>query len=417
MADHIFISYKHSDALYARVLMNELEKAGFEYWWDENIPLGGNWSDTIDTSIREALAVIVLMSPEAQKSEYVTYEWSFALGARVPLLPIIIQKVENLHPRLKPLQYEDLSASSNPHFDEVIAWLKTLRDQRAANAQPQRVIAPESEVILQMERARAKYDEQNYARAVEIYTSALSNASDRLKPEVSTQMAYVLCKLGDLTRAEPALAEALTLRPDFNDALAARGYLHSLQARRTDDSAQQRQHFRDAAYHLETALANEHNLRDMDNESWWAALGGVYRRNGEYTKAIAAYEEAIKVTPQSTYPRSNLALVFLMDKQQGKLKRSYAIIKRIARSKVEKDIFDFWANADLVLAELALGQYDEAQTHLDEFLEILPEDGSVNILSSLRDSLKLLAGVVEAQEAPNVQRFSDQLEAFIAKVE
>lgn|GEM_PF-4429371 len=416
MADHIFISYKHSDTLYARVLMNELEKAGFEYWWDENIPLGGNWSETIDTSIREALAVLVLMSPEAKKSEYVTYEWSFALGARVPLLPIVIQKVDDIHPRLKSVQYDDLSASSNPQFDHVIARLKILRDQRAANAQPQRVLAPDSEVILQMERARTKYDEQNYARAVEIYTSALSNASDRLKPEVCTQMAYVLCKLDDLNRAESVLAQALELRPDFNDALAARGYLHSLQARSADDAAKQ-QHFRDAAYHLETALANEHNLRDMDNESWWATLGGVYRRNEEYTKAIAAYEEAIKVTPQSTYPRSNLALVYLMDKQPDKLKRSYAIIKRIARSKVEKNIFDFWANADLVLAELALAQYDEAQTHLDEFLEILPEDGSANILGSLRDSIKLLAGVVEAQEAPHIQRFSDQLETFIAKVE
>lgn len=413
MADHVFISYKHSDALYARVLINELEKAGFGYWWDENIPLGDNWSEAIDTSIREALGVILLMSPEAQKSEYVTFEWSFALGARVPLLPVVVEKVENLHPRLKPVQYKDLSASANPSFSAVIDWLKSLRDERAAHAQPQRVIAPESEVILQMERARAKYDEQNYPRAVEIYTSALSSSSDRLKPEVGTQMAYVLCKLGELERAETALAQALELRADFNDALATRGYLHSLQARTTDDPAQQRQHFRDAVYLLESALASEHNLRDMDNESWWATLGGVYRRSGEYSRAIAAYEEAIKVTPQSSYPRTNLALVYLLDKQQGKLKRSYAIIKRIARSKVEKDIFDFWANADLVLAELALAQYAEAEAHLDEFLEILPEDGAPSILGSLRDSINLLAGVVEPQEAPHVQQFSTAIENYL----
>ena len=31
------------------------------------------------------------MSPDAQSSEYVTYEWSFAFGARVPVITALIR--------------------------------------------------------------------------------------------------------------------------------------------------------------------------------------------------------------------------------------------------------------------------------------------------------------------------------------
>ena len=152
-----------------------------------------------------------------------TYEWSFALGARVPVIPVVIEKVEKIHPRLGSVQYDDLSASKNPQFDRLIGQLTRLRDQRAANMQPQRVIAPDSEILLQMERARANYDDQNYPRALEIYASALTTASNRLKPEVCAKMAYVLIKLNGLDHADRLLAEALELRPDFSEALAVRG--------------------------------------------------------------------------------------------------------------------------------------------------------------------------------------------------
>ena len=67
MSDHVFISYQHSDTLFARVLMSAL-KGRLTYWWDENIQVGHISDETIDISIREALALIVLMSPAARRS-------------------------------------------------------------------------------------------------------------------------------------------------------------------------------------------------------------------------------------------------------------------------------------------------------------------------------------------------------------
>ncbi|MEP7291233.1 MAG: toll/interleukin-1 receptor domain-containing protein [Chloroflexota bacterium] len=414
MSDHIFISYKHSDAIFARLLTLELRNAGFEFWWDDNLKPGENWSEAIDDKLRDALAVILLMSPEAQKSEYVTYEWSFAIGAGVPVIPLVIEKIEAIHPRLSKVQYVDLSGVQNPNFDKVMSQLAELRDQRAANAQPRRVIAADAEMILQMERGRDEYHKQNYPRALEIYSNALSSAGDRIKPEVCAQMAYVLCKVSELDRADQLLDQALALRPGYTDALATRGFLCSLRARKIEDGALKSKALREATNALLDALTPEHNLRDMDDESWWATLGGVYRRDDDYRKAISAYEEAVKVTPQSSYPRSNLALLYMQDRQAEKMKQTYRIVERLARSKVQQNILDTWAYADLLLAELALGKYEDATRDLGDFLEILPADSALNVLTSLRDGITLLSSVVAAEEAAEIERFTEQIEAQIA---
>ena len=415
MGDHIFISYKHSDAIFARLLTLELRNAGFEFWWDDHLKLGENWSEAIDDKIRDAFAVILLMSPEAKKSEYVTYEWSFAIGAGVPVIPLVIEKIDEIHPRLSKVQYVDLSGAQNPNFDKVMAQLQELRERYAANRVPQRVIAPDSEIILQLERGREEYRKKNFPRALAIYRQALESASDRIKSEVCAQMAYVLCKTSELEQAEQLIEQALALRPGFGDALATRGYLYSLRARKLDDDTQRSKALRDATNALLDALTPEHNLLDMDDESWWATLGGVYRRDQDYRKAIHAYEQAVRVTPQSSYPRSNLALLYMLDKQADKVKSSYRIVERLAQSKVEQNILDSWAYADLLLAELALGKYDDANDRLGEFLDILPGDGALNVLNSLRDGIKLLTSVVTAEEAAQIAPFSDQLEGHITR--
>ncbi len=76
---------------------------------DSDIAPGKDWRDEIDNAIRSALAVIVIMSPQARASEYVTYEWAFAWGAGIPVIPIMLKPTE-LHPRLEALQYLDFTA-------------------------------------------------------------------------------------------------------------------------------------------------------------------------------------------------------------------------------------------------------------------------------------------------------------------
>lgn len=107
---NVFVSYCHEDADFAQILKEELSKAGFGVWKDLDLRAGDNWRAEIDNAIKQALAVVVVMSARARASEYVAYEWSFALGAGVPVLPLLLKIAPaNVHPRLAALQSLDFS--------------------------------------------------------------------------------------------------------------------------------------------------------------------------------------------------------------------------------------------------------------------------------------------------------------------
>jgi TIR domain-containing protein/HEAT repeat protein len=102
---HIFICYNQADADFAAILRNQIEKAGIDTWMDMGrLRPGQDWSEEIDQAIMNAYALVVIMSPEAKTSEYVTYEWSFALGAGIKVIPVLYKET-SLHPRLARLHY------------------------------------------------------------------------------------------------------------------------------------------------------------------------------------------------------------------------------------------------------------------------------------------------------------------------
>src|SRR5436309_3404779 len=127
---HIFISYRHeTDSDFAEILIHNIEKAGFDTWVDtDKLHAGEDWGAEIDEAIKEALALIVIMSPKAKASEYVTYEWSFALGAEKKVIPVMFKQT-TLHPRLEALQYLNFTHLSARPWEALINAV-----QRAANA-------------------------------------------------------------------------------------------------------------------------------------------------------------------------------------------------------------------------------------------------------------------------------------------
>jgi tetratricopeptide (TPR) repeat protein len=415
MSDHVFISYRHTESVYAQLLALELDRAGYGYWWDDNLEAGTNWSASIDEQIRGALALILLLSPDAQASEYVTYEWSFALGAQIPVLPVLIKPLDKpIHPRLGSIQYIDMSGSLKPDFSKVMERLQSLREQRAAAAQPIIETAAESETVAQMDRGREEYHRKNMPRALQLYEQALSSAKDSIKPDVCAQMAYLLCKSGDLDRVEKLIGEALGLHPDFADALAVRGLSASLRARSIkDDDLKSRKLMTDAQGSLLDALSAQPNLLDLDDESWWGTLGGVYRRVGDTHAAIDAYEHARSVTPESSYPLSNLALLYAQAGQADKMKQTYRNVERVGRKTVDQSPLDHWAYSDLILAEVALGKYEDGTVYLGDLIDILRPDVAANVLSSLLEALRNLAAALPDGEKAQIQPFIDQIQTRV----
>ena len=126
-SNQIFISHSHHDADFAELLQLHLEKNEIICWRDDmRLKIGQDWREEIDSGISQSKAMIVIMSPEARKSEYVTYEWAYAWGKEIKVLPIMLTQTA-LHPRLESLQYLDFTNRITRPYDELIERIKEIR--------------------------------------------------------------------------------------------------------------------------------------------------------------------------------------------------------------------------------------------------------------------------------------------------
>jgi HEAT repeat protein len=125
---YIFISYSRKSRDFAENVKNRLERAGLETWMDGDIRAGKEWRLQIDEAIKNAFVMVVIMTPEAKASEYVTYEWSFAVGVGIRLIPVK-QEQTVLHPRLEVFQFLDFT-------DNVRPWEQLIEEVREAEKMP-----------------------------------------------------------------------------------------------------------------------------------------------------------------------------------------------------------------------------------------------------------------------------------------
>lgn len=72
--------------------------------------------------------VVLLFTKAAARSRYVTYEWSFALGVGIRVIPVLLEAGAELHPRLEGIQrvvatsgkapWTKVLGTSTPQWDE-----------------------------------------------------------------------------------------------------------------------------------------------------------------------------------------------------------------------------------------------------------------------------------------------------------
>ena len=80
MAD-VFISYARDDQAVAARVAKGLQAAGYDVWWDADLPAHRAYSEVIERNLDEAKAVVVLWSKTAAKSQWVRAEADFARNA------------------------------------------------------------------------------------------------------------------------------------------------------------------------------------------------------------------------------------------------------------------------------------------------------------------------------------------------
>jgi TIR domain-containing protein len=133
----VFLSYNHADKNFAKQLASELSRQGCDVWdpSDQLFP-GDNWPLKIGEALQQSQAMVVLLSPDSMKSEWVRREIEYAIGARnyegrvFPVLvrptaeiPWILRKYAILRANKTPAQISEHIASALVPYPHLRAKL------------------------------------------------------------------------------------------------------------------------------------------------------------------------------------------------------------------------------------------------------------------------------------------------------
>lgn len=104
-----FISHAKEDGDFAENLKGRMKEERLIGWIDIDVlEAGVDWRMEIDEAILKSRALILVLSPDSKMSEYVTYEWAFALGSGLRIVPLMLRDT-SIHPRLEVFQYLDFT--------------------------------------------------------------------------------------------------------------------------------------------------------------------------------------------------------------------------------------------------------------------------------------------------------------------
>ena len=127
-SSYFFMSYSREDAALQKRVVAGLRERGVNVWVDvENlIPGSPAWEREIERAIRSGAGIIVLLSPDANNSEWVRREISFAEDNRKRIFPVLLRGEEDdsIPLRLASHQRVDLRRDFEGGLDELADALK-----------------------------------------------------------------------------------------------------------------------------------------------------------------------------------------------------------------------------------------------------------------------------------------------------
>ncbi len=188
----------------------------------------------------------------------------------------------------------------------------------------------------------------------------------------------------DIPHAIEYLERARELGPTMAPVYAAIGFAHRLQGDKIEDQIKRNQAYAQAEQLLLKAVEINHGVRDVNKESAYSTLGSLYRREGRLDDAIRAYQAAENITPNNSYPLINLGQLHFMRGEVDKASEQFSRALPISLRKLEVNPSDVWARFDVLTAQFALGQTNEALQQLDMTLR---HAHSIGPLETLLDGL------------------------------
>lgn len=396
MHNQVFVSYSRRDENFVRQILIPALKDEFKLWFDrEQLRVGEDWKQAIDEALQLSFAVIVVLSPEACVSPYVTYEWSYGLGLGLSAIPLICREVDNdrIHPRLGQYQWLDYTRS----FNDIWPALHTRLKEKQALFQS----AGANEVTLRlMEHAEQQYALNDLANALDSLEKAGMFAGMKLLDDIHYKMGIILAELKREDDAEKELLEALKHNKKHVRAMEALGTLYRQRADRVRDTDLEDYEtlLVKAQVQFREALDIQPDLLDYsDGESVHGSLGGIYRRLGQIDNAVEAYTKATRVK-RSSYPYNNLGLLYMEKGETDLMRKNFRMVELYAQSSILRDPGDVWAHNDLMMAQIVGDDLDEARETLST-MEIISPPYAIESLLGTLDKLKQLEDIPDASKA------------------
>jgi hypothetical protein len=120
----IFISYSRKDIDFVRKLAGDLEKVGYDVWWDLTDLRGGDdWPRVIPVAIEESQTFVIVLSPNSVVSDWVEKEYTHALSLRKKVIPIMLQR-SSVPFALNTINYVDFTPEDYPaNFNHLLTAL------------------------------------------------------------------------------------------------------------------------------------------------------------------------------------------------------------------------------------------------------------------------------------------------------
>jgi hypothetical protein len=131
-SQHIFICYDPADTVVMQRIRDNLQRVGLKIWAGDAIEPGSDqWRKQVPNAVRNAAVVVVLMSPAANRSEWVEREIDLAKSVGVEILPLMVsgEVHQALLPALAEMEYIDLRADYEANIIQVIRLCYEYRQQ------------------------------------------------------------------------------------------------------------------------------------------------------------------------------------------------------------------------------------------------------------------------------------------------
>ena len=146
----VFVSHSSKDKAIVDRIVSDLKKHGIIVWYDKfEIRAGDNIVEKINEGLRDSKYFIVILSPNALSSTWVTEEISFAILQQITykgvfVIPVLIQECE-IPPLLRHRRYVDFRKSYDEGKQELLDILK--KDSEILDNLSRKIVFPWPDVL------------------------------------------------------------------------------------------------------------------------------------------------------------------------------------------------------------------------------------------------------------------------------